>query len=459
MNSRRSFIKNMAFALPAISLAEILLSSSCVKSSEISHIKRIGIIGAGISGLQAAYLLKLQNKFEIEILEASDAIGGRIQSLNNTSFSSNTNIELGADVAYGNQNNAWYDIIKKYQPINLDSNKEKAYVIDETIKSESALRGDADFLKVNSIMNSSMNYASSDVSIEQFMVSNNVPERVKFIYRNNMEANVGGSIDRVSLLMANAEGLKNSQESHFRLKNMNFSDILIKEYSSVLTKVKNNTIVREIEYVGDVVKVKDQNGVTRIYDKLIVTVPLSILKDGDIKFSPELPSAKKEAMSMLGMDAGIRIILKVKNKFWPDDTTVLYSGGDAGVFNIENENNGTYILSSLVVGKAAEKMNNRSATNIMNDIQADFTNLFGAVAGQSVIDSKVVFWSDMPFVKGTYSYQKVGGSMNNRVELSKPISNKIFFAGEATHSTGNSGTIHGAMETANRVTNEVLASF
>ena len=26
-----------------------------------------------------------------------------------------------------------------------------------------------------------------------------------------------------------------------------------------------------------------------------------------------------------------------------------------------------------------------------------------------------------------YSYQKVGGSMNNRVELSKAINNKIFF--------------------------------
>lgn len=459
MNSRRSFIKNIAFALPAISLAEILLSSSCSKSVETSHVKRIGIIGAGISGLHAAYLLKQQNKFEIEILEAGDTIGGRIQSFANTSFSSNNNIELGADVAYGHQNNAWFDVIKKYQPINLDSKKEKAYVIDETIKAESALSGDADFVKVNSIMNSSMNYASSDVSIEQFMVSNNVPERVKFIYRNNMEANVGGSIDRVSLLMAKEEGLKNSQESHYRLSNMNFSEVLHKEYSSVLTKVKNNTVVREIEYVGNVVRVKDQNGVTRTYDKLIVTVPLSILKDGDIKFSPELPTAKKEALSMLGMDAGIRIILKAKTKFWPDNTTVLYSGGDAGVFNIEKESNGNYILSSLVVGKTAERMNNRNATNIMNDIQADFTALFGADAGQSIIDSKVISWSDMPYIKGTYSYQKVGGNMNNRVELGKPINNKIFFAGEATHSTGKSGSIHGAMETADRVTTEVLASF
>jgi monoamine oxidase len=116
-------------------------------------------------------------------------------------------------------------------------------------------------------------------------------------------------------------------------------------------------------------------------------------------------------------------------------------------------------LSSLVVGKTAEKMNNRSATNIANDIQADFTALFGAAAGQSIVDSKVVFWSDMPYIKGTYSYQKVGGSMNNRVELSKAINNKIFFAGEATNANGKSGSIHGAMETANRVTTEVLASL
>ncbi len=459
MNSRRSFIKNIAFALPALSLAEILLASSCSKSADKKHVKRIGIIGAGISGLQVAYLLKLQNQFDLEILEASDNIGGRIQSLNNNQFSSANNIELGAQFAYGNTNNAWYDMISKYNPINTDAYKAKAYVIDETIKSESTLSSDADFVKVNKIINSTYGYASNDVSIEQFMMNNNVPERVKFIYQNNMETCSGGSMDRVSLLMANEEGLKNRQQDQYRLKNTNFTEVLTKQYSSVLTKVRNNTVVKEIEYSGDVVKVKDQNGLVRIYDKLIVTVPLSILKDGDIKFSPELPKAKHEAMEMLGMDAGIRVILKVKTKFWPNDTTVLYSGGDAGIFNIEKDSDNNYLLSSMIVGKTAEKMNNRSEANVLSDIQADFTTAFGADAANSIVDSKVVFWSDMPYIKGTYSYQKVGGSMANREALAKAIDQKIFFAGEATNAKGNSGSIHGALETASRVTDEVLGSF
>jgi monoamine oxidase len=188
-------------------------------------------------------------------------------------------------------------------------------------------------------------------------------------------------------------------------------------------------------------------------------VPLSIIKDGDIKFSPQLPAAKKDAMEMLGMDAGLRIILKVRDKFWPDGATVLYSGGDAGVFNIEQESNNTYILSSFVVGATAEKMNNRSETNIMNDIQADLSKLFGNKAGNSIVDSRVVFWSEMPFIKGSYSYHKVGGSMSNRQELSKSIDRKVFFAGEATNYTGNSGSVQGAIESANRVTDEVLGSL
>jgi monoamine oxidase len=46
-----------------------------------------------------------------------------------------------------------------------------------------------------------------------------------------------------------------------------------------------------------------------------------------------------------------------------------------------------------------------------------------------------------------------------RKELASPIDDRIFFAGEATHFKGHSGTVHGAIETGIRATQEVEASI
>src|SRR6187402_2529803 len=135
MNSRRQFIKNIALALPAISLAEFMFTS-CNPVVNAPHVKRVGIIGAGVAGLNAALLLKQTKKCTIEILEASDWVGGRILSLTNTNFSSNNNIELGADVAIGADNNAWLTIIEPYHPQRVENTTSKAYIIDEKIKKE-----------------------------------------------------------------------------------------------------------------------------------------------------------------------------------------------------------------------------------------------------------------------------------------------------------------------------------
>jgi monoamine oxidase len=49
----------------------------------------------------------------------------------------------------------------------------------------------------------------------------------------------------------------------------------------------------------------------------------------------------------------------------------------------------------------------------------------------------------------------VGGGITQRIALAKNIDKKIYFAGEATNYKGHSATVHGALETAIRVVNEL----
>jgi monoamine oxidase len=67
-------------------------------------------------------------------------------------------------------------------------------------------------------------------------------------------------------------------------------------------------------------------------------------------------------------------------------------------------------------------------------------------------------WSRDPFTRGAYSYVGVGG-LDGPSELARPVESTLFFAGEATNTDGNMGTVHGAICTGMRAAREVVASL
>jgi monoamine oxidase len=64
-------------------------------------------------------------------------------------------------------------------------------------------------------------------------------------------------------------------------------------------------------------------------------------------------------------------------------------------------------------------------------------------------------WLADPFARGAYSYAGVGGSEAGD-ELAVPIDGTIFFAGEATESNGDNGTVHGAIASGRRAARRAL---
>ena len=66
----------------------------------------------------------------------------------------------------------------------------------------------------------------------------------------------------------------------------------------------------------------------------------------------------------------------------------------------------------------------------------------------------ILDWGKMPYTQGAYSFASPKAD-NHRKALAESIDGKLFFAGEATHTGGHAATVHGAMETAERVVNEI----
>ena len=68
----------------------------------------------------------------------------------------------------------------------------------------------------------------------------------------------------------------------------------------------------------------------------------------------------------------------------------------------------------------------------------------------------VTNWGDMQYIKGVKSYPLVSGT-GAAEEFARPINDRLFFAGEATALEGRYGTVQGALESAKRAVDEVLA--
>jgi monoamine oxidase len=83
---------------------------------------------------------------------------------------------------------------------------------------------------------------------------------------------------------------------------------------------------------------------------------------------------------------------------------------------------------------------------------------FDGNASATILDFEYLDWANVEYIEGAYSYASIG-SHKLRKHLARPIDDKIFFAGEATHTQGHFATVHGALETAERAVEEINENF
>lgn len=81
-----------------------------------------------------------------------------------------------------------------------------------------------------------------------------------------------------------------------------------------------NQAVTNIDYSGSVVKVTTSAGQVYYANKVINTIPLGVLKNGDVTFTPALPTAYQTAISSIGFGIFNKIIVTLNSSFWPDTT-------------------------------------------------------------------------------------------------------------------------------------------
>ena len=232
-----------------------------------------------------------------------------------------------------------------------------------------------------------------------------------------------------------------------------------------------NAPVKSINYSSDPVKLTLEDGTVLTANKVIITVPITILKNG-ITFTPGLPSAKTTALNRLGMDPSMRVILDFKKNFWGTDSSFFWGGTtapqylNAGVGRSEF----SQTLSITINGpKALELSNLGSEEQIVTTILAELDKIYDKQATLYIRknlppdDDKMVYfimdWTKEKYIQGGFSYPLVGTTLDDRSTLMQPMNDRIFIGGEATDVSGEAGTINGALVSAERVADDVVFSI
>jgi monoamine oxidase len=111
--------------------------------------------------------------------------------------------------------------------------------------------------------------------------------------------------------------------------------------------------------------------------------------------------------------------------------------------------------------RSGEKLSGQSEATVVREALPTLARLLGE-SGQKLegcIEGACFHdWQSDPFSRAAYSYAKAGADGAQHA-LAAPIENTLFFAGEAIDTSGNNGTVHGAMASGYRAAHEIIESM
>lgn len=405
--------------------------------------KRIGIIGAGISGLYLADVLKNQGH-EVTVLEAKNRAGGRIYE--NQGFYSSP-IDLGAQWIHGHDNEL-YRIVKKsktstyidkknesikifYKGLLLDDFPSEFYQFIKDIQHKTPLKDDVSVL----------HYA------KQFSNDPHFIELIENVLTDTTTKAENFSANDISKMT------KQLDPVDYQFTNTTMYGFIQNRFVSRLKdELVYNFQVRTIDYSKPLIKVSNAENQSYEFDKIIITIPITILKSGSIQFFPALPNEKKSAFDLIGMDKGLKLFLKFEKQFFNHS---IFNGKYAGYYidPTKEEQSTQSLLASLVMGKKADMYYDNPQKAVENYLK-ELDSIFDGKASKYYIDRLAQDWGAESYINGVYSYTKPGGTLAREIAR-KPINNKVFFAGEAMNTRNDYGTVHGAIDTAIQVLNEL----
>ena len=213
--------------------------------------------------------------------------------------------------------------------------------------------------------------------------------------------------------------------------------------------------VTRIDHSGRRIRIETAQGVIEA-DRVIVTLPTSIIGDNEDLFFPALPRKTEAARGLpLGLDDKLFIALDGADEF-EAESRVFGHTDRAATGNYHFRPFGRPIIECYFAGRWAHELEAGGDKAFFDFAVSELTGLFGSGFARRLKPLCLHQWGADRYARGSYSYA-IPGAADQRAVLGAPVDDRLFFAGEAC-SRHDFSTAHGALITGNEAANLILAA-
>lgn len=427
--SRREFVAGAGAAAGAV------LLPACARGSG-TRVGHVVVIGAGMAGLAAARRLADEG-LDVTVLEARERIGGRIW----TDTSLGVPIDLGAAWIHGTDGNPLVGLAAEAGAATVATDFEDLMLFDGAVEVSAAATEEAldQWATVSERVDALAAGAAEDATLADAIaeVSDLSDPLLAWMTASEIVAEYGADPKDLSLRWFGSEG----ELAGADLILPGGYEQLVRHLARGLA-IRLGTEVTAVHHGGTDVRIETSQGLLTA-DRVIVTVPLGVLKAATITFDPPLPEWKRAAIERLGFGLLDKVVLAFGEPFWPTTPDVIgLVGADRALPVLINGLSfaDMPLLVGLRGGDAARSRERMSDRDAVGELLASLPASWRAT---SPAGSLVTRWAAEPFARGSYSYLTVGSSPADLRALAEPVGEGLAFAGEATHEKFHA-TVHGA---------------
>jgi monoamine oxidase len=442
--NRRKFIQHL-LALGAVS---ILPSWSKPARAQGDNSADVIVVGAGAAGLSAAQYLQSEG-YTVIVLEARDRVGGR--ALTNLDFLDHP-VEMGAEFIEGEQVATW-DYVEAFNANTI----EDAIGSDDYVYDGRGLR--ADYTDYAEELDEAAEARSNDEKDAALSVlARELYRGEEYQLANNaLASEYGADLAQLGIVGFGEATYKGDiSERQYRLRDGYTA--LFQRLGRDLNMIFSNP-VDTIEYDAEGAAVYTLNGDQYEASRVIITLPLGVLRNGDVTFDPPLPERKQQAIDGLGIGNSMKMILRFDELFWDDQLSSVLTVQRTQYWWRPGwgRRTSTPALTALIGGDAANDFMRMGSEAALDLALRDLTDIFGRDPKRHLNGTLFMAWQNEAYTRMGYSYVPVNGG-GLRARLAAPVGDVLFFAGEATN-VDRAATVHGAIESGWRAADEVIESL
>ncbi len=447
--------------------SDVLATDFSARVSTVMKKRDVIIVGAGMAGLSAGRALAEAGE-NVTLLESRNRVGGRVHTLR----AGDETFELGAEFVHGRPPELWqiiHDANLRTEELN---GRQVCY--EQNQLDDCGARWERDL----ELMDGLKEWQDSDCTFADYLNRHKVNGERREHLTSYVEGFNAADHRQISVLaLAKQQTAEDAIEGDriFRLCDgySQIPEFMAKKILLAGGQISLNSHVQSISWKPGHAKIAySVNGAIKhsIADCVVVTLPLGVLQRRSVTFSPE-PAEILENAEQSRMGHVRRIDLLFRERFWAklqirdshaqlDDLSFLFAVREIPTTWWTQFPGRNGHVTAWVGGPRADALEGIHATELGRTACDTFSRMFKldrAEIETLLLECHSHDWQRDPLSLGAYSYLPVG-AISIPEQMSEPVNNTLYFAGEHTDITGHWGTVHAALRSGLRAARQVLDS-